>query len=117
MSKVRAVGWHGEVAGTRKTTPGFGIIEKYALLVGGSSTHRMTLSSMVMLKGGGHTKAHSKCTQTWALFLCPVLCECGKCSCFLHPTDNHIWSAGSITASVKKARKVCAAVLGVLYGL
>jgi len=42
--------WHGEVAGTRKTTPGFRLIEKYALLVGGCSTHRMDLSSMVMLK-------------------------------------------------------------------
>jgi len=43
--------WHGEVAGTRKITPGFRLIEKYALLVGGASTHRMDLSHMVMLKG------------------------------------------------------------------
>eukprot|EP00499_Haloplacidia_sp_CaronLabIsolate_P009597 CAMPEP_0196776542 /NCGR_PEP_ID=MMETSP1104-20130614/4690_1 /TAXON_ID=33652 /ORGANISM="Cafeteria sp., Strain Caron Lab Isolate" /LENGTH=296 /DNA_ID=CAMNT_0042146711 /DNA_START=28 /DNA_END=918 /DNA_ORIENTATION=+ len=43
-------GWHGEVAGTRKTTPGFRLVEKYALLVGGASTHRMSLSDMVMLK-------------------------------------------------------------------
>ena len=43
-------GWAGEVAGTRKTTPGFGLVEKYALLVGGASTHRMDLSNMVMLK-------------------------------------------------------------------
>ena len=42
--------WHGEVAGTRKTTPGFRMAEKYALLVGGISTHRYDLSSMVMLK-------------------------------------------------------------------
>jgi nicotinate-nucleotide pyrophosphorylase (carboxylating) len=47
---AREQGWHGEVAGTRKTTPGFRLIEKYALLVGGCSTHRMDLSSMVMLK-------------------------------------------------------------------
>ena len=32
--------WEGEVAGTRKTTPGFRLVEKYALLVGGISTHR-----------------------------------------------------------------------------
>lgn len=70
-------GWHGEVAGTRKTTPGawarrrgrdapfsvahagfpwaaragFRLAEKYALLVGGASAHRMDLSGMVMLKG------------------------------------------------------------------
>lgn len=43
-------GWHGEVAGTRKTTPGFRLVEKYSLLVGGMSTHRHDLSSMVLLK-------------------------------------------------------------------
>lgn len=43
-------GWHGEVAGTRKTTPGFRLVEKYGLLVGGASTHRLDLSQMVMLK-------------------------------------------------------------------
>ncbi|XP_006813518.1 nicotinate-nucleotide pyrophosphorylase [carboxylating]-like [Saccoglossus kowalevskii] len=42
--------WHGEVAGTRKTTPGFRLVEKYSLLVGGMSTHRYDLSSMIMLK-------------------------------------------------------------------
>ena len=47
---ARELKWHGEVAGTRKTTPGFRLIEKYSLLVGGCSTHRMDLSSMVMLK-------------------------------------------------------------------
>ena len=47
-----AAGWHGEVAGSRKVTPGaFRLVEKYALLVGGASTHRMDLSQMVMLKG------------------------------------------------------------------
>lgn len=43
-------GWHGAVAGTRKTTPGFRLVEKYAMLVGGVDTHRMDLSSMIMLK-------------------------------------------------------------------
>jgi len=28
-------GWHGQVAGTRKTTPGFKMVEKYALVVRG----------------------------------------------------------------------------------
>ncbi|GLD61091.1 nicotinate-nucleotide pyrophosphorylase [carboxylating] [Lates japonicus] len=42
--------WHGEVAGTRKTTPGFRLVEKYAMLVGGVSMHRQDLSGMVMLK-------------------------------------------------------------------
>lgn len=61
-------GWHGEIAATRKTTPGFALVEKYAVLVGGCSTHRMTLSQMVMLK------------------------------------DNHVWSVGSISTAVRKAR-------------
>ena len=42
--------WKGRIAGTRKTTPGFRIVEKYAMLVGGVDTHRHDLSSMVMLK-------------------------------------------------------------------
>ena len=36
--------------GTRKTTPGFRLVEKYALVVGGAATHRDNLSAMVMLK-------------------------------------------------------------------
>lgn len=62
------LGWRGHVAGTRKTTPGFRIVEKYALLIGGAATHRLDLSQMVMLK------------------------------------DNHIWSCGSITGAVQRAR-------------
>ena len=42
--------WSGKVAATRKTTPGFRLVEKYAALVGGADTHRFNLSSMVMLK-------------------------------------------------------------------
>jgi len=71
MTIARAHGWHGRVAGTRKTTPGFGLVEKYGLLVGGADTHRMDLSNMVMLK------------------------------------DNHIWSMGSISESVSRARFAC----------
>lgn len=67
---VKSVGWHGNVSGTRKTTPGFKFVEKYALVVGGCATHRHDLSQMVMLK------------------------------------DNHIWSCGSITNAVIKARSV-----------
>ena len=46
----QSAAWQGEIAGTRKTTPGFRLVEKYALLVGGVSTHRYDLSSMIMLK-------------------------------------------------------------------
>lgn len=45
-----AAGWKGRVAGTRKTTPGFRLVEKYGMIVGGADTHRMDLSQMVMLK-------------------------------------------------------------------
>ncbi|XP_018606401.1 nicotinate-nucleotide pyrophosphorylase [carboxylating]-like [Scleropages formosus] len=47
---ARSAGWTGQLAGTRKTTPGFRLVEKYAMLVGGVSTHRHDLSGMVMLK-------------------------------------------------------------------
>ncbi|XP_028998339.1 nicotinate-nucleotide pyrophosphorylase [carboxylating] isoform X2 [Betta splendens] len=47
---AKVAGWHGEIAGTRKTTPGFRLVEKYAMLVGGASMHRQDLSGMVMLK-------------------------------------------------------------------
>ena len=40
----------GVIAGTRKTTPGFRIVEKFAILIGGCDMHRMDLSSMIMLK-------------------------------------------------------------------
>lgn len=69
MSIAHSYNWEGFVAGTRKTTPGFKMVEKYALIVGGACTHRMDLSHMVMLK------------------------------------DNHIWSVGSITNAVHKAKQ------------
>lgn len=47
---ARKVGYNGIIAGTRKTTPGFRIVEKYAMAVGGADMHRHDLSSMVMLK-------------------------------------------------------------------
>ncbi|KAG9089601.1 hypothetical protein FS749_001203 [Ceratobasidium sp. UAMH 11750] len=47
---ARAAGFSGTLAGTRKTTPGFRLVEKYGMLVGGIDAHRYDLSSMVMLK-------------------------------------------------------------------
>ncbi|CAM9907716.1 unnamed protein product [Scytosiphon promiscuus] len=63
VQEAKAKGWKGYVAGTRKTTPGFRLVEKYALVVGGGATHRYDLSQMVMLKdnhiasAGGITRA------------------------------------------------------------
>ncbi|KPV74753.1 uncharacterized protein RHOBADRAFT_36688 [Rhodotorula graminis WP1] len=50
LVKARQLGWNGIIAGTRKTTPGFRLVEKYGMLVGGVDAHRYDLSSMVMLK-------------------------------------------------------------------
>jgi nicotinate-nucleotide pyrophosphorylase (carboxylating) len=50
VTKLRTAGYNGMVAGTRKTTPGFRLVEKYGMLVGGADAHRMDLSSMIMLK-------------------------------------------------------------------
>jgi hypothetical protein len=43
-------GYKGTIAGTRKTTPGFRLVEKYGMIVGGIDPHRHDLSSMIMLK-------------------------------------------------------------------
>ncbi|KAF5322686.1 hypothetical protein D9619_000661 [Psilocybe cf. subviscida] len=47
---ARSYGYTGTIAGTRKTTPGFRLVEKYGMIVGGIDTHRHDLSSMIMLK-------------------------------------------------------------------
>uniref|UniRef100_UPI00193ABD6F nicotinate-nucleotide pyrophosphorylase [carboxylating]-like n=1 Tax=Styela clava TaxID=7725 RepID=UPI00193ABD6F len=50
IARAKEKGWKGRIAGTRKTTPGFRLVEKYSLVVGGADTHRYDLASMVMLK-------------------------------------------------------------------
>ncbi|WFD20421.1 nicotinate-nucleotide diphosphorylase (carboxylating) [Malassezia caprae] len=50
LEAARSAGFQGIVAGTRKTTPGFRLVEKYGMIVGGVDAHRYDLSSMVMLK-------------------------------------------------------------------
>lgn len=50
LDLVREAGYTGILAGTRKTTPGFRLVEKYGMLVGGIDGHRHDLSSMIMLK-------------------------------------------------------------------
>ena len=54
-------GWRGRISGTRKTTPGFRIVEKYALMVAKADTHRYDLSSMVMLKDNHICSSGSIC--------------------------------------------------------
>lgn len=50
LKLVRDAGYKGILAGTRKTTPGFRLVEKYGMIVGNIDPHRHDLSSMVMLK-------------------------------------------------------------------
>ena len=50
LTRMCVQSWNGKIAATRKTTPGFAIIEKYGVLIGGGTTHRMDLSQTVMLK-------------------------------------------------------------------
>ncbi|XP_051884879.1 nicotinate-nucleotide pyrophosphorylase [carboxylating]-like [Pristis pectinata] len=47
---ARSLGWSGRLAGTRKTTPGFRLVEKHAMAVGGVETHRYGLGDLLMLK-------------------------------------------------------------------
>ncbi|XP_036166663.1 nicotinate-nucleotide pyrophosphorylase [carboxylating] isoform X1 [Myotis myotis] len=50
VAAARGAGWAGQVAGTRKTTPGFRLAEKYGLLVGGAASHHYDLGGLVMVK-------------------------------------------------------------------
>ncbi|KAF2707330.1 nicotinate-nucleotide pyrophosphorylase-like protein [Pleomassaria siparia CBS 279.74] len=50
LSLLRVAGYKNTLAGTRKTTPGFRLVEKYGMLVGGVDAHRVDLSAMTMLK-------------------------------------------------------------------
>lgn len=60
---VKAVaGYPTKILDTRKTTPTLRILEKRAVLDGGGTNHRMTLSDMVMLKDN-HLKAAKSLTE------------------------------------------------------
>ena len=89
--------WNGEVAGTRKTTPGLRAVEKYSLIVGGGSTHRNDLSQMVMLKDnhiwscGDITKAVTK-AKSAAGFSMKVEVEC--------QSVEEAWTAAAAGAEV-----------------
>lgn len=65
LELVRKAGYKGILAGTRKTTPGFRIVEKYGMLVGGVDGHRQDLSSMIMLKDN-HIWARGMSLRLWS---------------------------------------------------
>ncbi|KAF2427660.1 nicotinate-nucleotide pyrophosphorylase-like protein [Tothia fuscella] len=62
LALLRKAGYPNTLAGTRKTTPGFRLVEKYGMLVGGCDPHRHDLSTMTMLKDN-HIWASSSITS------------------------------------------------------
>lgn len=62
-------GYHTKVLDTRKTTPNFRLLEKWAVAIGGGVNHRFALYDMIMLKDnhidycGGITRAIDKAWQ------------------------------------------------------
>ena len=56
---------------TRKTTPGFRQLEKYATACGGSFNHRMGLSDRILIKDN-HLKAPAYTTKIPLLINCLV---------------------------------------------
>ncbi|KAL2039530.1 hypothetical protein N7G274_007802 [Stereocaulon virgatum] len=62
LSLVRQAGYPNTLCGTRKTTPGFRLVEKYGMLAGGCDPHRVDLSAMTMLKDN-HVKAAGSITR------------------------------------------------------
>ncbi|KAG9317477.1 Quinolinate phosphoribosyl transferase [Chiua virens] len=85
---ARAYGYEGIIAGTRKTTPGFRLVEKYGMIVGGIDPHRHDLSSMIMLKDN----------HIWSAGTSPFLAS---------PVRFYLnYALGSITAAVQRARSV-----------
>ena len=57
---------------TRKTIPGYRVLSKYAVRIGGGTNHRMGLYDMVLIKdnhidaAGGITEAVSRIKAKWA---------------------------------------------------
>ena len=63
----RVQGTGARIIETRKTVPGLRVLDKWAVLIGGGSNHRMGLFDMVMIKdnhvtaAGGITPAVQRC--------------------------------------------------------
>ncbi|XP_068823251.1 nicotinate-nucleotide pyrophosphorylase [carboxylating] isoform X1 [Capricornis sumatraensis] len=83
VETARGTGWAGHVAGTRKTTPGFRLVEKYGLLVGGAAAHRYDLGGLVMVKdnhvmAAGGVKKAVRAARRAADFALKVEVECSS---------------------------------------
>ena len=72
------------VAGSRKTTPGFRLVEKYALMVGSADTHRYDATSCLMIKDnhidaiGGSIREAVRRTKMLASFTQKIEVECRR---------------------------------------
>ncbi|KAK3677361.1 nicotinate-nucleotide diphosphorylase (carboxylating) [Recurvomyces mirabilis] len=82
LGLLRNAGYKNTLAGTRKTTPGFRLVEKYGMLVGGCDPHRQDLSAMTMLKDnhiwacGGSIPTAVKAAKAAGGFAVKVEVEC-----------------------------------------
>jgi len=75
--------WNGTIAGSRKTTPGFRMVEKYGLMVANVDPHRYDLSSMIMLKDNhvaisGSIKSAIDKVKNITSFSTKIEVECGS---------------------------------------
>ncbi|XP_016010603.2 nicotinate-nucleotide pyrophosphorylase [carboxylating] [Rousettus aegyptiacus] len=83
VEAARGAGWAGHMADTRKTTPGFRLVEKYRLLVGGATSDCYDLGGLVMVKdnhvvaAGGVKKAVQRGQQA-SNFTLKVEVECSS---------------------------------------
>lgn len=70
------------LAGTRKTTPGFRLFEKYSLAVGGVDTHRISCTDCIMIKDnhvdllGGDISTVLTRAKSLASFTAKIEVEC-----------------------------------------
>ena len=81
---MEEIGCKGTFAGTRKTTPGFRLVEKYGLVIGGVGTHRFDLSHMIMIKdnhiaiSGGSVFTAMAAVRSISDFATKIEVECGN---------------------------------------
>ncbi|KAI4122759.1 MAG: hypothetical protein LQ338_005633 [Usnochroma carphineum] len=108
------------LAGTRKTTPGFRLPEKYALAVGGADTHRHDLSAMTMLKDnhiwacGGDVARAVHAAKSAGGFAVKVEVECRsedeaveavKAGADVVMLDNFVPGGGELRGVVRRLRR------------
>jgi hypothetical protein len=85
LSLLRQAGYRNSVAGTRKTTPGFRLVEKYGMLVGGCDAHRYDL----------------RCVYFYIFFCCSLLTVI-----LLLPAFFHVFSLSLSLGKVRGGRRI-----------